>query len=48
VRRLSARYIAGSELADAVRVVRRLNAGGKAATLDVLGEDVRRLARIVH
>jgi proline dehydrogenase len=43
VRRLSARYIAGSELADAVRVVRRLNAGGKAATLDVLGEDVRRL-----
>ena len=42
VRRLSARYIAGSELADAVRVVRRLNAGGKAATLDVLGEEVRR------
>jgi proline dehydrogenase len=42
VRRLSARYIAGSELADAVRVVRALNAGGKAATLDVLGVEVRR------
>ena len=40
VRRLSARYIAGPELADAVTVVRRLNEGGKKATLDVLGEEV--------
>jgi proline dehydrogenase len=40
VRRLSARYIAGPGLADAVTVVRRLNAGGKKATLDVLGEEV--------
>ncbi|HEY7343917.1 MAG TPA: proline dehydrogenase family protein [Gaiella sp.] len=40
VRRLSARYIAGPELADAVTVVRRLNGGGKKATLDVLGEEV--------
>ncbi|HEX2506295.1 MAG TPA: proline dehydrogenase family protein [Gaiellaceae bacterium] len=40
VRRLSARYIAGPELRDAVRVVRELNAEGKMATLDVLGEEV--------
>ena len=40
VRRLSARYIAGPALADAVTVVRRLNEGGKKATLDVLGEEV--------
>jgi proline dehydrogenase len=40
VRRLSARYIAGPELRDAVRVVRQLNAAGKMATLAVLGEEV--------
>ncbi|HUH14761.1 MAG TPA: proline dehydrogenase family protein [Gaiellaceae bacterium] len=38
VRRLSSRYIAGSELEDARRVVTRLNAKGKLATVDVLGE----------
>ena len=40
MRRLSDRYIAGPELADAVAVVRELNAAGKKATLDVLGEEV--------
>jgi proline dehydrogenase len=40
VRRLSDRYIAGPELADAVATVRALNAQGKKATLDVLGEEV--------
>jgi proline dehydrogenase len=40
VQLFSARYIAGSTLADAVRVVRRLNGEGKLATIDVLGEDV--------
>jgi proline dehydrogenase len=40
VRRLAAPYIAGSTLDDAVRVVGRLNAEGKAATVDVLGEEV--------
>ena len=40
VRRLSDRYIAGPELDDAIAVVRRLNAAGKLATLDVLGEEV--------
>lgn len=40
VRRLSDRYIAGAELADAVAVVGALNEGGKKATLDVLGEEV--------
>jgi proline dehydrogenase len=40
VRRLSSRYIAGTDLADAVRVVRGLNERGKKATLDVLGEEV--------
>jgi proline dehydrogenase len=40
VRRVSARYIAGPTLDDAVRVVRALNAAGKMATIDVLGEEV--------
>jgi proline dehydrogenase len=40
VRRLSAPYIAGPSLDDAVKVVRRLNAEGKMATIDVLGEEV--------
>ena len=42
VRRLAAPYIAGPELEDAVECVRRLNASGKAATIDVLGEEVTR------
>jgi proline dehydrogenase len=40
VQRLSSRYIAGPTLEDATRVVRKLNAKGKLATIDVLGEDV--------
>jgi len=40
VQRISSRYIAGSELRDATRVVRELNARGKMATVDVLGEEV--------
>jgi len=40
VRRLSSRYIAGPALEDAVRVVRELNADGKMATIDVLGEEI--------
>jgi proline dehydrogenase len=39
VRKLSSRYIAGSELADAVRVVKEENAAAKRATIDVLGEE---------
>lgn len=42
VKRLSSRYIAGTELADACAVVARLNEERKKATLDVLGEEVRR------
>jgi proline dehydrogenase len=40
VRRLSERYIAGPTLADACRVVARLNEQGKMATIDVLGEEI--------
>jgi proline dehydrogenase len=40
VQRISSRYIAGAELRDATRVVRELNADGKLATVDVLGEEV--------
>jgi proline dehydrogenase len=40
VKRISQRYIAGTELEDAVRVVRRLNGAGRTATIDVLGEEV--------
>ena len=42
VRRLSAPYIAGPTLDDAVEVVKRLNGEGKMATIDVLGEEVAR------
>jgi proline dehydrogenase len=40
VRRISSRYIAGTEIQDACRVVSRLNQGGKMATIDVLGEEI--------
>jgi len=40
VQRLSSRYIAGPTIDDAMRVVSRLNAKGKLATVDVLGEEV--------
>ena len=40
VQLFSSRYIAGSTLADAVRVVRELNAAGMKATIDVLGEEI--------
>ncbi len=40
VQKLSARYIAGPSLADARRVVAELNAQGKLATVDVLGEEI--------
>jgi proline dehydrogenase len=40
VQRLSSRYIAGPSLDDAIRVVERLNAKGKRATVDVLGEEI--------
>ena len=40
VQRLSQRYIAGAECSDATRVVRELNAAGKTATIDVLGEEI--------
>jgi proline dehydrogenase len=41
VRKISERYIAGTDLADACRIVTRLNEDGKAATIDVLGEEIR-------
>ncbi|MBA2331976.1 MAG: proline dehydrogenase family protein [Actinobacteria bacterium] len=40
VRRLSSRYIAGPLLSDARSVVATLNAQGKLATVDVLGEEI--------
>jgi proline dehydrogenase len=40
VQKLSERYIAGAKLADAVAVVERVNAEGKMATIDVLGEEI--------
>jgi proline dehydrogenase len=42
VRRIAGRYIAGERLEDAVATVTRLNAEGKTATIDVLGEEVGR------
>jgi proline dehydrogenase len=40
VRRLAGRYIAGSDVEDAVRAVRELNDNAKLATIDVLGEEI--------
>jgi proline dehydrogenase len=40
VGRVASRYVAGEDLADAVRVVRSLNQQGAMATVDVLGEEV--------
>jgi proline dehydrogenase len=40
VQKLSQRYIAGPELKDARATVRRVNAEGKRATIDVLGEEI--------
>jgi proline dehydrogenase len=40
VRKISERYIAGTTVHDACRVVERLNAEGKLATIDVLGEEI--------
>jgi proline dehydrogenase len=42
VRRIASRYVAGETLDQALETVRRLNAEGCMATLDVLGEDVAR------
>jgi proline dehydrogenase len=42
VRKIADRYIAGTELEEACRVVRRLNEQGKLATIDVLGESITR------
>src|SRR6476661_3018890 len=39
VQMLAGRYIAGTELKDARETVREINAEGKAATIDVLGEE---------
>jgi proline dehydrogenase len=43
VQRISRRYIAGAECSDALRAVRQLNAQGKTATVDVLGEEITRV-----
>lgn len=40
VQRLSSRYIAGPSIDDALRVLGDLNAAGKSATVDVLGEEI--------
>jgi proline dehydrogenase len=42
VQMFSSRYIAGATLGEAVDCVRELNAGGKMATVDVLGEEITR------
>ena len=47
VQRLSSRYIAGPTLDDARRTVAGLNAEGKLATVDVLGEEVTRAEEAV-
>ena len=43
-RRLASRFIAGEELADALRVIHRLTSEGFMVTLDCLGESVHEAA----
>jgi proline dehydrogenase len=43
VQKVSARYIAGTDIPDAVRTIRSLNAEGAMATVDVLGEYIKHL-----
>ena len=43
-RRMAARFIAGEEVEDALKVIRRLNAEGFMVTLDYLGESVQEAA----
>jgi proline dehydrogenase len=43
VKRFAERYIAGPDLEDACRVVEDLNARGRMATIDVLGEEISTL-----
>ncbi len=43
VRKVSARYIAGVDISDAVRTIRSLNVEGAMATVDVLGEYIKAL-----
>jgi proline dehydrogenase len=45
VGRVASRYVAGEDLAAAVRVVRTLNQQGAMATVDVLGEEVSERAK---
>jgi proline dehydrogenase len=45
VGRVASRYVAGEDLADAVRIVRNLNQQGAMATVDVLGEEVSERAK---
>jgi proline dehydrogenase len=40
IRYFAGRYIAGEEISDAIQTVKKLNAEGCMATLDVLGEDI--------
>ena len=40
VRQISNRYIAGETVEDVSRTVKELNAGGRMATIDVLGEEI--------
>ncbi len=40
VKRFAMRYIAGEDISDAIRLVRKINSENKSATVDVLGENV--------
>jgi proline dehydrogenase len=48
VRRISDRYIAGETVTDACRVVKALNADGRMATIDVLGEEITSRAQALE
>jgi len=47
-RRVSSRFVAGTEIADAVRVTQALNKAGMSVTIDNLGENVTNLDEVRH
>ena len=48
VRKISDRYIAGTEIEDACRVVKELNVQGKMGTITVLGEEISSRREALH
>jgi len=47
-RKLSSRFVAGTQVADAIAVAQKINGEGISVTLDALGENVSRPSQAIH